>query len=391
MSNHTPPNMFTFSTAGRIIFGSGCIEQLPQTVGLLGSTALVVCGHNQSRVQPILDAVGNAGISVSVVNIEGEPNIEMVSDGAKLAQSKGADCIVAIGGGSVIDAGKAIAALSTNPGPALDYLEVVGKGKPLASTPLPIIAVPTTSGTGAEVTANAVLESTEHRVKVSLRHPSMLPHTALVDPELTLSVPPEITAATGLDALTQVLEPYVSTMANPLTDLFCRQGIKLAAQGLPKAVADGRDLNAREAMAQVSLFGGLALANAKLGAVHGIAGPFGGMYKAPHGAVCGILLPHVMQANIQALKKRQPDHFSLTRYEEIACMLTGSDEADIFDGPAAVQKMVETFNLPGLSAYGFHLGELELLMTKAQQASSMKGNPISLTSDELKHILRAAM
>lgn len=391
MSNQTPLNTFTFSTAGRIVFGSGCIAQLPQTVTRLGSNALVVCGRNQSRIQPILDAVATAGITLFVVNIAGEPNIEMVSDGAKLAQLNRVDCIIAIGGGSVIDAGKAIAALSTNPGQPLDYLEIVGKGEPLTTPPLPVIAIPTTSGTGAEVTANAVLESTEHRIKVSLRHRWLLPHTALIDPELTRSLPPEITAATGMDALTQVLEPYVSAMANPLTDLFCRQGIQLAAQGLPNAVADGTNLQAREAMAQVSLFGGLALANAKLGAVHGIAGPFGGMYKAPHGAVCGILLAHVMEANIRALTKRKPDHFSLTRYHEIAGLLTGNDKADLLDGPAAVKKMVETFNIPGLAAYGFHQGEMELLITKAQQTSSMKGNPITLTDEELEQILLAAM
>jgi alcohol dehydrogenase class IV len=298
---------------------------------------------------------------------------------------------VGFGGGSALDAAKAIAALLANGGDPLDYLEVIGRGKPLTQPSLPCIAIPTTAGTGAEVTRNAVLASVEHRVKVSLRSPHMLPRLALVDPELTYDLPPAVTASTGLDALTQLVEPFVSQRANPLTDALCREGMRRAARSLRRAYERGDDAAAREDMALASLFGGLALANAALGVVHGFAGPIGGMFPAPHGAVCARLLPYVMDANLRALRERSPTHEALNRYEEIAHILTGSAHATAADGVRWVQETGSALDIPPLAAYGMAADDVPVLVEKAAAASSTKGNPISLTPDEMREILARAL
>ena len=228
-------------------------------------------------------------------------------------------------------------------------------------------------------------------MKVSLRSPLMLPRLAVVDPELTYGLPPAITASTGLDALTQVLEPYVSSKANPLTDALCWEGLRRAARSLRRAYEQGDDRAAREDMALTSLFGGLALANAKLGAVHGFAGPFGGMFPAPHGATCAALLPHVMAVNVQALQARQPNDEALQRYDDVAQILTGRRDATAADGVAWVQEMVRTLQVPGLSTYGFSQADFPAVIEKAAVASSMQGNPITLTPEELSEILNRAL
>src|SRR5690606_39047218 len=266
-------------------------------------------------------------LRLSELPIRGEPEVQTVEDGVELACRDGCDLVLAIGGGSVIDAGKAIAALLTNPGNPRQYLEVVGQGKPLTDDPLPVVAVPTTAGTGAEVTRNAVLGVPEQRVKVSLRSPRMLPVVALVDPELTYSLPPDITASTGLDALTQCIEPFVTPQANPLTDAITREGMRRAARSLQRAFEDGGDREARRDMSIASLCGGLALANAKLGAVHGIAGPLGGMTSVRHGVACARLLPPVIETNLRARRAHAPGSPALARYEEVARSLTGRESA----------------------------------------------------------------
>ena len=315
---------FEFATATRIIFGSGTLAEIGNIAAGLGQKALVVTGSSSLRSATLLDYLTTAGVSYTTFAVIGEPTTATAREGAVVARRENCDLVIGFGGGSVVDAGKAIAALLTNDGDPLDYLEVIGRGQPITQPAAPYIAIPTTAGTGAEVTRNAVLGSPEHRVKVSLRSPLMLPRVALVDPELTHSMPPPVTASTGLDALTQVLEPYVSHLANPLTDAFCLDGLHRAARSLRQAYHNGEDFRAREDMALVSLYGGLALANAKLGAVHGFAGPFGGMFDAPHGAVCATLLPHVMEANVHALQERQPDSEALVRYHEVAQILTGN-------------------------------------------------------------------
>jgi alcohol dehydrogenase class IV len=323
--------------------------------------------------------------------LPGEPTTDLVSQGTQRAREAGCDLVVGIGGGSAIDAGKAIAALLTNGGEPLDYLEVIGRGQPLAKPPAPYIAIPTTAGTGAEVTKNAVLTSPEHQVKVSLRSNLTLPRLAIVDPELTYTVPPDITASTGLDALTQVIEPFVSHMASPLTDAICREGIRRGARSLRRAFENGGDAVAREDMAITSLFGGLALANSKLGAVHGFAGPLGGMFHAPHGAICGRLLPHVMATNVQALQERESGNSALQRYDEVAQILIGTPKATAHDGVSWIRALCATLDVPPLSAHGVTADDFPLIIEKASQASSMKGNPAKLNAEEMEQILRQAL
>jgi alcohol dehydrogenase class IV len=337
-------------------------------------------------VREILSA---AGISVTEFQVQGEPTINVVRESVDIA--RGCDLVVSLGGGSVLDAGKATAALVTNPGHVTDYLEVIGKGRPLIHASLPFIAIPTTAGTGAEVTRNAVLESPEQGVKISLRSPLMLPRLALVDPELTYDLPPHVTASSGLDALTQLIEPFVSIKANPMTDAICREGMRYAARSLRGAYKNGSDLGAREGMSIASLFGGLALANAALGAVHGFAGPLGGMLHAPHGVLCARLLPLVMEANIKAMESRQPEHPALVRYKEMAQILTGEKEATALDGVAWTRELVNTLKIPRLSMYGMKPEDFSEAVEKTQKANSFKGNPIPLDERELTSILEQAL
>jgi alcohol dehydrogenase class IV len=382
---------FEFATATRIIFGAGTLREVGPLATEMGSRALVVTGRTAARVTPLLGALVAQGIDCVTFSVAGEPTTEVAGLGTQRAQEADCDLIIGFGGGSVLDTGKAIAALLTNGGDPLDYLEVIGRGQPLTRPSAPYIAIPTTAGTGAEVTRNAVLASPEHRVKVSLRSPLMLPRLALVDPKLTHSLPPEVTASTGLDALTQVMEPYVSNRANPMTDALCREGMRRAARSLRRAYEQGDDAVAREDMALTSLFGGLALANAKLGAVHGFAGPVGGMFSAPHGAICARLLPHVMAVNVRALQERSPRSESLGRYDEISRILTGNDKATADDGVAWVQELCQALQVPSLASYGVTLEDFPVLIEKASVASSMQGNPIELIPDEMREILTWAL
>ncbi|HOA73869.1 MAG TPA: iron-containing alcohol dehydrogenase [Phycisphaerae bacterium] len=388
---------FEFATAGRIVFGSGVLEQAGRLACeiLAGSDAdaraLLVTGKDTKRADGLRAVLDAADIECLNFVVPGEPTVELARVGAQLAMDRACGLVVGLGGGSAIDAGKAIAALAANPGDPLDYLEVIGRGQALAHPSLPYIAIPTTAGTGAEVTRNAVLRSEEHGVKVSLRSPHMLPRVALVDPQLTLSMPPAVTASTGLDALTQLIEPFVSVRANPLTDAICLEGIACVARSLRRAYQAGDDLDARADMSLAGLFGGLALANAGLGAVHGFAGPIGGMYPAPHGAVCAALLPHVMASNVRALRQRQPDSPSLERYGRIARIVTGRAEASIEDGVEWVARLVADLNVPSLRAYDIEPANADAIVEKSMAASSMKGNPIVLTRDELREVLLAAL
>ena len=299
--------------------------------------------------------------------------------------------MIGFGGGSALDAAKAIAAMLANSGELLDYVEIIGRGRAPTKPSVPFIAIPTTAGTGTEVTRNAVLASPEHKVKVSLRSPLMLAKVALVDPELTHDLPPALTASTGLDALTQLIEPFVCSRANPMTDGLCVEGLRRAARSLRVAFNDGQNKAAREDMATASLFGGLALANAGLGAVHGFAGPIGGSFPAPHGAICAALLPHVMNTNIRALRQRAPDGEALRRYDEVARLLAGGVPATADDGVERVRQLVGDLKIPRLGTYGIKPEHIAGLVRKSAQASSMKANPIALATDELAEILRQAL
>jgi alcohol dehydrogenase class IV len=350
-----------------------------------------VTGANPQRGQVLYALLGAAGVAVQIFSVGGEPTVDDALRGVALARESGCDLVVGFGGGSALDAAKAIAALAVNPGDIFDYLEVIGRSQPLAVPALPVIAIPTTAGTGSEVTRNAVLSSPGHGVKVSVRSPHMLPRIALVDPQLTVGLPPAVTAATGMDALTQLIEPYVSARANPLTDGICREGLAAVVRSLRAAYQDGTNPDARRDMAFGSLCGGLALANAGLGAVHGFAGPFGGMYDAPHGAICAALLPPVCAANLQALNARAPSHPALARFAELGPLLTGDPRATAADGVAALRALCGELQIPPLRAYGFRLEDAPGLITKAQAASSMKANPLPLTDEELYAVLAEAV
>ena len=381
---------FEFASAGRIVFGEGAVREVAPAAAAMGRRALVVTGANGDRAAGLRASLESAGVNCVPFSVSGEPSVDLMREGSRFARGEHCDVVVAMGGGSSLDAGKALAALIANTGDVLWYLEVVGRGQPLERPPVPMIAIPTTAGTGSEVTRNAVLASPEHRVKASLRSASMLPRVAVVDPELTWELPPAITASTGLDALTQLIEPYVSPRANAMTDLYCVEGMRCAAAALPRAFASGGDRAARHGMAWASLLGGLSLANAGLGAVHGFAAPVGGMFPAPHGAVCAAVLPHAMEINLGALRERAPDSPAIARYGEVARLLTGKPQASAEDGVRWIADLCRRLEIPPLRTYGIAEGDFAGLVEKAAKASSMKANPIVLTPAELLEILKRA-
>jgi alcohol dehydrogenase class IV len=378
---------FEFATAGRVIFGAGRSAELPALLAGYGSRVLVCTGASPHRHADLL-----AGLSLPTIvfPVAGEPTVDLARAAAAAAREHGADMVAAIGGGSVIDTGKAVAMLLGNGGDPLDYLEVIGGGRPIGRPSAPCVAVPTTAGTGAEVTANAVLASPEHQVKASLRAATMLPRAALVDPLLTVACPPEVTAASGMDALTQCLEPFVSPQASPLSDALAREGIRRAAAGLRRAYADGTDIAARADMAVASVAGGMALANAKLGAVHGLAGVLGGTIAVPHGIACAALLAPVIEANVAALRQARPDHPALARYIEAAALLTGEPTATIEDGAAWVRQTLALLAIPDLGSFGLEPDQAGSIAAQALRSSSMKGNPAALTEADLREILARA-
>ncbi len=392
---------FEFATATRIIFGPGTIKEVAplaaemagpsdsrRKTGLRGNRAFVITGRTTERAEPILEQLNKHAIEYVTFNVPSEPTTTMIKQAVERARNNKSDLVIGIGGGSVLDTGKVVAAMLTNTGQPADYLEIVGLGKPITQSPVPYIAIPTTAGTGAEVTRNAVIGVPEHKVKVSMRSPMMLPRLAVVDPELTYSMPPSVTASTGLDALTQLMEAFVSNKANPMIDGICREGLKRAGRSLLTAYEDGSNRDARQDMSLASLFSGLALANAGLGAVHGFAGPLGGVISAAHGVICARLLPFVMQANVKALQSRADSSPALARYDQIAQFLTGNVRAKAADGLKWVQDICLQLKVPPLSESGLKEQDFPAVIAKAQKSSSMKGNPVTLTEDELASILK---
>lgn len=384
------PGSFEFATAGRVLFGDGVVRQVPDLAASMGRHILVVTGKSQARAAPLVESLRRLGVDSTFYAVQGEPTTETIDQGLALARERGCDAVIGIGGGSVMDTAKFIAALVTNDEPWVKYMEVIGAGAPLTQPALPLMAISTTAGTGAEVTRNAVVGSTAHRVKVSIRHAYLLPRYAVLDPELTLGLPPSITAYSGLDALTQLIEVFVSKASNPMTDALCREGI-VRARSLRAAWNDGADLAARGDMCLASLLSGMALANARLGAVHGLAGPLGGSFPAPHGAVCARLLPLVVAANIRALAERDPGHRSVERYDEVARLVTGRPDAIAEEGLAWIQDLCRTLAVPDLSAYGVTKDAFSDLIEKSRSSSSMKGNPVLLSDEELTGILAEAV
>jgi alcohol dehydrogenase class IV len=375
---------FELAAPGRIAFGAGVRAQVgPALAGLGAKRVLLVTGRSSRHADSLAASVKLPSVPYA---IPGEPTLAMVDQGRRLAKGEGCDAVVALGGGSAIDAGKAIAALAGNDGELADYIEIVGRGQPLPHPGLPCFAIPTTAGTGAEVTKNSVLASPEARVKASLRSPHLLPSLALVDPDLLDGMPPAILAQTGLDALSHLVESFVSIRANPFTLGLAREGMARLARSLRPAFAEGQSAERREDLAVGSLFGGLCLANSGLGAVHGFAAPLGGMWHAPHGAVCAALLPVVMAANLAALEQRAPSSPSLLRYRELDLLLAGGHDAARW-----VADLTTALAIPKLAAMGVKRDELPLLVEKAKAASSMRGNPIVLSDEELAAIASAAL
>ncbi len=381
---------FEFATATRIVFGAGTVNDAGAIAREFGRRALVVIGRDMRRAERILAGVKSSGGGAVTFSVAGEPELATVERGTALARAERCELVIGFGGGSALDAAKAIAAMLTNEGGLLDYVEIIGRGQSLTKPSAPFIAIPTTAGTGTEVTRNAVLASPEHKLKVSLRSPLMAARVAVVDPELTYDLPPTLTASTGLDALTQLIEPFVCNRANPMTDGLCVEGLRRAARSLRVAFSKGRDPDAREDMAVASLFGGLALSNAGLGAVHGFAGPAGGSFSAPHGAICAALLPHVMAVNLRALRRRDPNGAALHRYDEVAWWLTGDMKAKADDGVKWVRALVADLKIPRLGSFGIQREHFPDLVAKAANTSSMKANPIMLTPEELTEILEQA-
>ncbi|MBV8550751.1 MAG: iron-containing alcohol dehydrogenase [Acidobacteriaceae bacterium] len=380
---------FEFRSATRILFGPGTVSEIPALVRNLGARALLVTGSNPQRAKPVLDALSAASVRTAIFRCPGEPTVELVREGVRAAGE--CEVIVGLGGGSAIDCAKAIAILATNSGEPLDYLEVNGKGRPLENAPLAFVAIPTTAGTGAEVTRNAVLESSEHKVKASLRSPLMPAKIAVVDPDLTLDLPPEVTASTGLDTLTQLIEPFVSIRANAFTDMFCREGLPQVANALETAFHDGRNKTARTSMSYASLLSGLALSNAGLGVIHGFAAPLGGSLHAPHGALCASVLPYGMAANIAALRQRAPEDTALEKYKQVARMLTGREDAQPEDGVTWVASLCRRLSIRALEDYGLSADQIPALVENAARASSTKANPIVLTPKELTRVAQRAL
>ncbi|MBN2192565.1 MAG: iron-containing alcohol dehydrogenase [Polyangiaceae bacterium] len=385
-------------TAGTIVYGRGELARVGRLARPLGTRAFLVRGGDHldrsGALATVEASLGEQSITSCRFRVHGEPDVATVEAAAAAARTAGCDLVAGLGGGSVLDTAKAVAALVPQPGTLLDYLEVIGHGRPLPLDPLPVLAIPTTAGTGTEVTKNAVIADRERCFKASVRSPKLVPKVALVDPALTDDLPPDVTAATGLDALTQLIEPLVSRHAHPLTDGLAQAGLRLAAGALERAVRNGADRDARNDMSLAALMGGICLANAGLGAVHGIAAPLGATFPVPHGVACAALLPHIMRANVATLRAQGAPGDTLERYANIGELLAGRDattERTIDAGCAWVEALVRRLDIPRLGDFGVTRAAIPDLVARAQQASSMRANPVVLDESALTHALVAAL
>lgn len=389
-------NRFEFYSPVRIVFGRGQFARAGElAAGLGGKSALAVFNGAQRNADALVQQLVAAGTRASITRQRGEPTVDEVDRAADLARDGGCDMVIGLGGGSAIDAAKAVAGLLGNGGSALDYMEVVGKGQKITRPAVPWIAIPTTAGTGAEVTRNAVIGYPARQFKASLRSEHLLARIALVDPELGVDVPPEVTARSGMDALCQCIESYTSNSAQAITDALALDGIRRAARSLRRAFTDGSNLDAREDMSLAALFSGIALANAGLGAVHGFAAPLGASFPVPHGTACAALLPHVMAANVAALRSVDATHPVLARYASIGRALLDDssmqDEIAIEAGIQFTRQLCRDLNIPGLRQFGLNEPDVPAVVTLARQSSSMRYNPISLSEHALTSILEAAI
>jgi len=378
---------FDLAVPADIRFGAGRVSEVPEALSGLGaSRVLIVTGRTTSRADTLRSALREAGMSSVVFGVAAEPSIERVRAAVTLLAEVGCDAVLGFGGGSALDVAKAVAVLATSGTDPIDHLEVIGAGRPIEQPGLPCVAVPTTAGTGSEVTRNSVLSG--GGVKASLRSPLMLPRVALVDPDLLAGVPKTTIAASGMDALSQLIEPLLSRRANPFTDALARDGIRRSARSLHRAYREGmEDPGVREDLALASLFGGMCLANSGLGAVHGLAAAAGARLSAPHGAVCAAVLAATMDVDLRALRGRAPDHPALDRISEVATLLTGQPDAPPEDAIAWLRRLTAALSIPGLASYGLDQNEIAPVVMAAQKASSMRGNPIDLSDEEVGEIV----
>jgi alcohol dehydrogenase class IV len=381
---------YEFSTVQRIIFGSGSIRQLPDIVKEFGTRALVICGRTPSRWAAVFRLLSEAGLELVEYHLRHEPTVRDIDDCSKVLKENPVDVVIGLGGGSCIDAAKAVSVMFYADGSVFDYLEVVGKGKKVTKK-IPCIAVPTTAGTGAEVTKNSVILVPESRIKASLRNILLLPEVALVDPELCLGLPFEITASTGLDAFTQLIEAFVSLKSNAFTDMICKEGLTYASRYLVKSCEQPLDMTARTGMSHAALLSGLALANAGLGAIHGLAAPLGGLLHAGHGAICAALLPGVTKANIEQLHTKPDGYMYLEKYREICRIVTGDDGTDLGILIKWLSSLVERLQIHGLKMFGLEEEKIPEIVMRALNSSSIKGNPVPLSQEQLEKIVLDAM
>jgi alcohol dehydrogenase class IV len=376
---------------GDIRFGAGRVSEVPGALADLGAgRVLVVTGRTTSRADAIRSALNEANISSVVFGVTSEPSIERVRAAVDLLLETGCDAVLGFGGGSPLDVAKAVAVLATSGTDPLEHLEVIGAGRPIERPGLPCVAVPTTAGTGSEVTRNSVLSGSG--VKASLRSPLLLPKVALVDPDLLVSVPKPTIAASGMDALSQLIEPLLSQRANPFTDALAREGIRRSARSLRRAYDEGmEDPGVREDLGMASLFSGICLANSGLGAVHGLAAAAGARLSAPHGAVCAAVLAAAIDVNLRALRDRAPDHQAVQRITEVATLFTGRPDATAEDAIFWLQELTAVLSIPGLASYGLAEAEIDAVVAAAQKASSMRGNPIELGDQEVSEIVTRSL
>jgi alcohol dehydrogenase class IV len=390
----SPLAAFAFRTAGAIAFGRGARERVGQVAARFGERGLLVIGARSLAATGELDRVrerfASARMTVVTWQVSGEPDVEAVDRGASTARDCGAQVVVAVGGGSVLDAAKAIGAVATNGGSAIDYLEDLpgGGGKGIQKAPLPVVALPTTAGTGSEVTRNAVLRVPEAALKRSMRDDRIVPAVAIVDPDLAATAPRQVTAAAGLDAMTHLIESYVSLGAQPLTDLLALDGARHSFSALRTLAEDFEAIGAWDELALASLWGGIALANAGLGAVHGLAAPLGGRCAVPHGSACAALLAPTIRTNVEALRTRHPDAPALARYRALARVLIGTE--DPMQLAAEIDTLRRQLDVKPLAAFGARPADA-LAIVAASRGGSMKNNPIVLTDAELESIVAAAI
>jgi len=389
---------FFFAATPHIHFGAGKRSQLSSIIRPYGHRVLLVTGgasfDRSPLCQSLLDEL-KGQFDLHRISISGEPSPQQVDDTVAECSAAPPDCVVAIGGGSPVDAAKAIAGLLPSGDSVMEYLEGVGHGKIYSGPSTPFIALPTTAGTGGETSKNAVLSVIgKNGFKKSFRHEQLVARHIILDPELTLSCPAKVTAACGMDAFTQLLESYLSRHASPMTDALALSGMQKVARSLPAAIADGANLSARADMLYASSVSGLTLANAGLGSVHGLASPIGACFPIPHGEVCGSLLFEATRLNIEAMQSREPDNIGLCKYAEAGRIMSNDhslgDEAARQQLLTLLEQWTTEFHMPLLSDYGITEDDIPELIAHAS-SGSMKTNPVTLTDTEAGALIQSRL